>query len=232
VTVVPAPVITSFTAAAAAITRGDSTTLTAVFTGGTGSVDNGVGTVTSGTPVTVTLTATTTYTLTVMNSAGTSVTASATVSIFNLLANGVNLVVPPGLSADPTTPSAGGPISLNNFGSNYLQGGFVPAGGAKINIASIPLPTPPLGDLIFHELEYANIMSTSAITVSGASCTEEFYAAAFAPSITYTNVALYCPSSSGVTLYKIYLSYNAGDAQESTIQSLFQQLLNGVQFTQ
>lgn len=58
--VVAAPVATSLTAGVSTITAGSSTTLTAVFSGGTGSVDNGVGTVTSGTPVTVKPSATTT----------------------------------------------------------------------------------------------------------------------------------------------------------------------------
>jgi hypothetical protein len=80
-TVVPAPAITSFIAAAATITSGASTTLTGVFSNGTGSVSNGVGTVTSGTVATVSPTTTTTYTLTVTNAAGTSVTRQATVTV-------------------------------------------------------------------------------------------------------------------------------------------------------
>jgi len=47
VTVVPPPTITSFTAGASAITPGKSTTLTGVFSGGNGTVDNNVGPVTS-----------------------------------------------------------------------------------------------------------------------------------------------------------------------------------------
>jgi hypothetical protein len=81
VTVVPAPAITSFVSAAATITAGTSTTLTAVFSNGTGSVDNGVGAVTSATPVTVSPAATTTYTLTVTNAANTSVTKQVTVTV-------------------------------------------------------------------------------------------------------------------------------------------------------
>ena len=81
VTVVAPPAITSFTAGASPITLGNPTTLTAVFTGGTGSVNNGVGAVTSGTPVNVSPTTTTTYTLTVTNAANTSVTAQATVAV-------------------------------------------------------------------------------------------------------------------------------------------------------
>jgi len=82
VTVVPAPTISSFIAAATSITAGTSTTLTAVFANGTGSVDNGVGAVTNGTGASVSPAATTTYTLTVTNAAGTSVTKQATVNVY------------------------------------------------------------------------------------------------------------------------------------------------------
>ena len=81
VTVVAAPAITSFAAAKSTITAGASTTLTAVFANGTGSVDQSVGAVTSGTAVTVSPSASTTYTLTVTNTAGTSTTAQATVTV-------------------------------------------------------------------------------------------------------------------------------------------------------
>lgn len=77
----PAPVITSFLAAKPLITRGTSTTLSGVFTNGTGVVDQSIGTVSSGTPATVSPTADTTYTLTVTNSAGVKVTATASVAV-------------------------------------------------------------------------------------------------------------------------------------------------------
>lgn len=48
VTVVAAPVITGFTASRDTVTNGEGTSLTAVFSGGTGSVNQGVGAVTSG----------------------------------------------------------------------------------------------------------------------------------------------------------------------------------------
>jgi len=72
-----APHIASFTPAQATLSSGQSTTLTAVFTGGAGSVDHGVGSITSGAPVTVTPATTTTYTLTVTGSS----TATATTTV-------------------------------------------------------------------------------------------------------------------------------------------------------
>jgi Bacterial Ig-like domain (group 2)/Abnormal spindle-like microcephaly-assoc'd, ASPM-SPD-2-Hydin/Galactose oxidase, central domain/Protein of unknown function (DUF1573) len=118
VTVVPAPAISSFTAAASTITAGNSTTLTAVFSGGTGSVNNGVGAVVSGTPVTVTPAATATYTLTVTNSAGTSVSASVTVTVVpaptitSFTAGATNIT--PGNSSSLTAVFSGGNGSVNN----------------------------------------------------------------------------------------------------------------------
>lgn len=145
------------------------------------------------------------------------------------------LPLPPTFTIDSQTASLGGPLSLNNFGSAYLQGGFVPPGGAKIVITSaVPLPNPPLGDLIFHELVGGTITinSVTTVVVSGATCTEEFYTSWFAPSIYYSNVAVYCPSASGAALYKLYLSYRAGDPAGSQILAAFKQVLGSVQFTQ
>ena len=77
----PAPVITSFIAAKTPITTGTSTTLTAVFSNGTGAIDKGVGAITSGSPVTVTLAADTTYTLTVTNTASVAITSTVAVAV-------------------------------------------------------------------------------------------------------------------------------------------------------
>ena len=78
----PAPVIASFTADAAIVAPGNSTTLRWSVTNATSlSIDHGVGPV-SGASVVVTPVDTTTYTLTVTNAAGTSLTRIMTQSIF------------------------------------------------------------------------------------------------------------------------------------------------------
>ena len=82
--VIPAPSITSFTAASSPIMVGDSTTLTAIFTNGTGVIDNGIGIISSNTAVTISPNTSTTYTLTITNSAGTSVSSSVTVEITSI----------------------------------------------------------------------------------------------------------------------------------------------------
>lgn len=68
ITVPPDPVITSFSVTNTSVAYNGSTTLTAVFANGTGTVDQGVGTVQSGVPVNIgPLTVSNTYTLTVAN---------------------------------------------------------------------------------------------------------------------------------------------------------------------
>jgi hypothetical protein len=76
-----APTITSFVATPKTVSVGGSASLTAVFSGGLGTVDHGVGTLISGNPTSTGAVApSTTYTLTVTNSAGVAVTAQVTVS--------------------------------------------------------------------------------------------------------------------------------------------------------
>lgn len=66
----PFPSISSFTASKSVITSGGSTTLTAVFINGTGTCDQGIGAVVSGTPKSASPITDTTYTLTVANESG------------------------------------------------------------------------------------------------------------------------------------------------------------------
>ena len=81
---VVAPTITSFTPVATTIAIGGSVDLSAVFENGTAVIDNGAGSITSGSSVTVSPTTTTTYTLTVTNTANTSVTSTVTVDVVKL----------------------------------------------------------------------------------------------------------------------------------------------------
>ncbi len=78
------PAITSFTSAAPKISIGDSTTLTAVFSNGTGVVDNGVGSVVSGVPELVSPVLTTLFELTVTNILSVEVTAQTQIEVIAL----------------------------------------------------------------------------------------------------------------------------------------------------
>jgi hypothetical protein len=77
----PPPVITSFTAVPPSISPGGSSTLTGVFSGGTGVITPGNLDATSGVGVAVSPTATTKYTLTVTPASGTAITQTATVTV-------------------------------------------------------------------------------------------------------------------------------------------------------
>jgi formylglycine-generating enzyme required for sulfatase activity len=98
--IVALPSILSFTSADSTIDYGAKTSVTGVFSGGTGTVDNGVGAVNSGEAKTVgPLTVTTNYTLTVTNLAGDSKTANTTIN--------VNQVVVADITPDAPDVSAG-----------------------------------------------------------------------------------------------------------------------------
>jgi hypothetical protein len=133
VTVVPAPSIATFTASPAAITSGTGTRLTATFAGGTGTVDHGLGAVTTGVAVgTGTLGVSTTYLLTVTNPAGDSVTASATVTVGTAVAI-------TGFAADHGTITAGTsatllPAFVNATGATVDQGIGAVASGTAVTV--------------------------------------------------------------------------------------------------
>lgn len=77
----PPPAITSFTAAKSLIGAGDSTTLTAQFTGGAGVINQGVGPVVAGLPVTVQPPVSTTYTLVVSAASAPPAQSQVTVTV-------------------------------------------------------------------------------------------------------------------------------------------------------
>lgn len=100
VTVVQLPSIVTFRARLPTIASGTLTELTSVFLSGTGSIDQGIGPVESGSPVaTPVLFADTTYTLTVTNAAGDSTSRQATVTVSTAVGPGTfaatgSMVVP------------------------------------------------------------------------------------------------------------------------------------------
>ena len=82
VSVDPVPAISAFSASPSTITSGNSSTLTASFTGGTGVINPGSLSVTSGTPIGVSPTTSTTYILTVTPPVGAvNATSQATVTV-------------------------------------------------------------------------------------------------------------------------------------------------------
>ncbi len=78
----PAPAISRFYCVINPITKGESVQLVGLFSGGSGVIDHGVGSVTSGTPIFTTPASDTTYTLTVTNPAGLRTTAETQVIVY------------------------------------------------------------------------------------------------------------------------------------------------------
>ena len=109
VTVVPLPLITSFSVSPTVVTGSDSATLTAVFSGGTGTVDQDVGDVTSGSgKSTGPVGGTTTYTLTVTNGVGGYSTAQVTLRTTSTCAcdSGATCFQGPLIVLTPANPTA------------------------------------------------------------------------------------------------------------------------------
>jgi hypothetical protein len=132
VTVTAAPTITSFTANPTAIALGASSSLAAVFSGGTGIITPGNLAVTSGTPVSVSPTATTTYTLTVTPAVGAAITQTATVTV----------IPPPTITsfvANPTTITAGASSNLTAVFSGgtgvITPGNLAVTSGTPVNVS-------------------------------------------------------------------------------------------------
>ncbi|HJW33212.1 MAG TPA: RHS repeat-associated core domain-containing protein [Holophagaceae bacterium] len=162
-TVVPPPTIDRFVADPIAIDPGASSTLLAVFHDGVGSIDHGLGGVSSGNPVVVSPQVSSTYTLTVTNPAGTSVTAAA----------GVSLPTSRSLSVSPST--AWVPVGVNQLFLAKDPGGVLPnplwsvveGNGGGINAAGVY--TPPLLAGVYHvqgaRSDSPNVTAVATVTV-------------------------------------------------------------------
>ncbi len=103
----PVPSITGLTSSSNRLFTGETATLTPVFSDGTGSIDNGVGTVTSGTGYRVSPRADTTYTLSVTNTTGLTVTANVAIGVDTAP------VVISAFTASPTQVNFGQPSTLS-----------------------------------------------------------------------------------------------------------------------
>ena len=141
----------------------------------------------------------------------------------------LSLTTPVGFTIDVLTIKHGSPLSFNNFDSRYVaEGDFRQRTELVINVATVPLPPPPLANLIDIELQGTTIAARSALTVSGVSCTQVFYADDLYSPVGKVE-AIYCPS--GKSLYKFFLTYYTGDPNENQYLSSFQQLVSSAKFT-
>jgi uncharacterized protein YjdB len=113
VTVIPAPVIKSLNASASSIVLGGNSSITPVFSNGTGRIDT-LGTVTSNTSYTVYPLITTNYTLSVTNLAGTTVNSAVTIDVATTPV--LNFLRPTFFSLSPGS-------TFTNTASSSLSGG-------------------------------------------------------------------------------------------------------------
>ena len=118
------PKIMNFTASPATIQSGSSTTLTAVYVGGTATIDNDVGSIEAGSSVSVKPDVTTTYTLSVIDGAGDKASQSLTVVVGDAPTitsfTATSIVV--GASANLTAVFADGTGVINNGVGNVTSG--------------------------------------------------------------------------------------------------------------
>lgn len=164
ITVVAAPLITSFGPAAANVTIGGSTTLTAVFTGGTGTVDGGVGAVTSGSAAsTGVISVNKTFNLTVTNAAGTAVHASATVSAATAVS--AALTIGSG-SASAITLTSGGSATLNPVCGASQTGAINQSVGAVASGSPVAVSPAATTTYTLTCTNAAGATATASVTVS------------------------------------------------------------------
>ena len=164
-TVVPPPLITSFVSSPTVVSSGGIATLIAVFSGGTGTVDQGIGSVTSGSGTsTGPISTPTTYTLTVTNAFGDSTTAQLMV-----YANGDEPCTPSGTYTGGKTGEFGTknafcfrtPDNITGWGCSNLTGRTLKVNGVAETCAALPLPAKINGyyyfDVTAGDVDYASI---------------------------------------------------------------------------
>jgi hypothetical protein len=168
VTVDPVPTITSFGASPGTIEAGSSSSLTAVFAGGTGVITPGNIAVTSGTPVSVSPTATTAYTLTVSPPVGTiTATMMATVTV-----DPVPTIT--SFTANPTSISSGGSSSLTavftgGTGVITAPGGFSQSATSGTPVSVSPTATTVYTLTVTPPVGSVNATMTATVTVGSGS---------------------------------------------------------------
>ena len=186
------------------ITMGDSTTLTASWptTGASasasGSVDQGVGTVTNGTPVTITPTADTTYTLTYTDPIGTLHTA---VTVHVVAAPTTPIITAPAeVTAGATGLTASVPAQADGSYTWTVVGGAITAGAGtpQITFSAGTSGTVQLSCIVTNAAGTASLQGTATSTIVSAPGATAITAPAFVTSGA-TGLIASVPSQAGDT---------------------------------
>ena len=162
-----APVATSLTAAASSITNGNSTTITPVFSNGTGKIGTTSGgsqvtaSATSGVAVTVSPSSNTTYYLTVTNVPGSTASTSTSITV-------VAAPVATSLIAGSSTLTNGSSTSLTPVFSNGTGKIGTTAGGSQVTSSATSgtavTVSPPSGATTTYYLTVTNSLGSIAST--------------------------------------------------------------------
>jgi hypothetical protein len=144
--------------------------------------------------------------------------------------SGLTFRFPPDWQLNPAVPE-GGPISLNTFNSQYLQGGIIPAGGADIDIAYFPGPSGSVQQIMAEDLADAEeeAIDPRGFLVGGTNGRRVSYTDTYTPNLVYKTIAVYVPAGAG--LYKFYLTYHKGDPQEAQFIADYERILQSVRFS-
>jgi hypothetical protein len=147
------------------------------------------------------------------------------VPLAGLSARGLQLKYPQGWNFHSEILNLGGPLNIRNF-DQYLRGGVLPAGGAAIDITTVPFDGE--GDLKSIAQEDLGATDASAYRVDDRPALFVSYTDEFAPGFSYDNRAVYV--AVGETIYKFFLSYRNGDPGSGNFVRDFQQVLASTHF--
>lgn len=140
-------------------------------------------------------------------------------------ASGVELSIPAGWHWNQAIAQQGGPLSLSSF-EHWDSGGVPPEGGAEIDATRVAAPR-NLQEYIQHEIEgsQAEPLVESAIQKNPAvevSFTDTY------GDLRLASHALYILH--GSRLYKLYLTFHAGDAHAADFVATFHDLAQRAKF--
>ncbi len=205
INVVAAPGITSFTPGASIVTNGSSTTLTAVFSGGTGSINpGGIGVSVSPASVAVFPNANTTYTLTINGANGSTATANTTVQAVPppIFTGGSFTGSPSIVTANnntnvtlniPTFAVGATGVVTNNVNGNVINA--TPAEGSTLTVPSVNTTT----TFILTETNQAGTSISAPFTVTAVPTPVAVSLTASASTVTSGSSALLVPNFSNGT---------------------------------
>jgi hypothetical protein len=178
-----APVIVTFTAGQNPITVGTSTLLTSTFTGGTGVIDHGVGTITSGIPISSGPVATDTTFLLTVNGEGGTITQTLTVQTA-LASTFPAITAPATVAANQSGYTASSPLVVGLDYQWTISGGSIEAGNgtAEVTFSAGPAGILQLACITRNAANAQSLQSTVSIPISAATAAALPVIAAFSAS--------------------------------------------------